>query len=95
VFKISLDQKDLVLLESIRCYFEVGVICKQGNKAVIYMLTSIAYIEVIINHFDQYTLSQKLKDFVLFKQGFYIINNKEHLTAEGVSKLVNIRASMN
>lgn len=32
---------------------------------------------------------------MLFKQAFCIIKNKEHLTAEGVSKLVNIRASMN
>ena len=85
-----------MLLESIKSYFEVGVIRKQGDKAVSYMLTSIADIEIIINHFDKYPLlSQKLKDYELFKQAFCIIKNKEHLTAEGVSKLVNIRASMN
>ena len=96
VFKIALHQKDLVLLESIRSYFELGVIRKQGDKSVSYMLTSVADIEVIINHFDKYPLlSQKLKDYVLFKQAFLIIKNKEHLTVEGVSKLVNIRASMN
>ena len=71
------------------------MIRKQGDKAVSYMLTSIADIEVIINHFDKYPLlSQKLKDYVLFKQAFCLIKNKEHLTDEGVRKIVNIRASM-
>lgn len=85
-----------MLLESIKSYFERGIIRKQGDKSLIYMLTSVADIEVIINHFDKDPLlSQKLKDYVLFKQAFCIIKNKEHLTVEGFSKLVNIRASMN
>jgi hypothetical protein len=51
---------------------------------------------VIINHFDRYPLlSQKLADYELFKKAFYIIQNKEHLTMEGLNKLVAIRSSLN
>jgi len=50
----------------------------------------------IINHFDSYQLkTQKHADFLLFKLAFDIVNNKEHLTAEGLRKLISIRASLN
>jgi len=96
VFKIDLHPKDLVLLESIRSYFGVGKIRKQGAKVISYMITSIVDLEVIIHHFDKYPLlTQKQMDYVLFKKAFCLIKNKEHLTTEGVSKIANIRASMN
>lgn len=48
----------------------------------------------IINHFDKYPLiSQKRADFELFKQVFLI--NKEHLTIEGLQKIVAIKYSIN
>ena len=40
-------------------------------------------------------LTQKAADYALFKQGFEIISNKNHLTIEGIEKLVSIKASMN
>jgi hypothetical protein len=40
-------------------------------------------------------LTQKRADYLLFKQVVAIMNNKEHITSEGLQKIVNIRASMN
>ena len=40
-------------------------------------------------------LTQKLADYLLFKQVVELINNKAHLTIEGLQKIVNIKASMN
>lgn len=52
--------------------------------------------EILIKHFDEYPLiTQKLSDYLLFKQAFELIKCKIHLTQEGLEKLVNIRASMN
>lgn len=51
---------------------------------------------VIINHFDKYPLiSQKLADYLLFKQAFDLVKSKNHLTTEGLHKIVALRASIN
>jgi hypothetical protein len=51
---------------------------------------------VIIPHFDKYPLlTQKRADYLLFKQVVVIMKNKEHLTSEGLTKIISIRASIN
>jgi hypothetical protein len=40
-------------------------------------------------------LTQKLSDFLLFKQVVELIINKKHLTIEGLYQIINIKASMN
>ena len=40
-------------------------------------------------------LTQKQTDFKLFCLIIDLINKKEHLTLEGIEKIINIRASMN
>jgi LAGLIDADG endonuclease len=51
---------------------------------------------VVIEHFDKYPLiTQKLADYILFKQAYNIILNKEHLTFKGLNQLVSIKGSQN
>ena len=51
---------------------------------------------LIIPHFDKYPLlTQKKADFELFKLAVEIMNQKGHLTPEGLQEIVNIKASMN
>ena len=53
-------------------------------------------LKVIIDHFDKYPLlSKKLADYLLFKQAFKLVLLKEHLTEEGVLKIVALKASIN
>ena len=41
-------------------------------------------LEVIIPHFDKYPLvTQKLADYILFKEIVSLMKNKEHLTLDG------------
>lgn len=40
-------------------------------------------------------ITQKYADYLLFKQAVLLILNKEHLTLEGLEKIVAIKASMN
>ncbi len=72
-------------------------ITKHGKQAVQYRVSSSQeLIDVIIPHFEKYPLiTQKKVDFILFKQVLYLMNNKEHLTQEGIQKIVNIKASIN
>jgi hypothetical protein len=51
---------------------------------------------VIIPHFDKYPLlTQKQADLLLFKPAVDLINDGEHLTPEGIIKIVSIKASIN
>jgi len=96
-FSIGLHVRDRALLDSIQAFFGVGNI--RSNKATnsfMYSVYSIKELEVIINHFDKYPLiTQKWADYQLFKQVVLLMKNKEHLTTEGISRIICIRASMN
>lgn len=51
--------------------------------------------QIIIDHFDKFPLlTQKVKDYRLFKKAYSIIINKEHLTKEGLDKLIAIKYFM-
>lgn len=97
VFSIHLHYKDIVLLHRIKDYFGVGGVCvHKKSESAIFSVQSVKDCKVIIEHFDKYPLlTQKLADFELFKQAVGILVNKEHLTIEGLHKVVSIRASMN
>ena len=50
----------------------------------------------LIPFFDKYPLEgTKLLDFEDYKKTFKIIKSKEHLTPEGFSKILKIKAEMN
>jgi hypothetical protein len=74
----------------------VGQIYNNGNGAYQYRVYSMKDLSVIIAHFDKYPLlTQKLADFLSFKRVIELMNRKEHLTTEGLRKIVGIKASMN
>jgi hypothetical protein len=61
-----------------------------------FQVTKLGDLVFIIKHFKIYPLkTQKYADFLLFKEAFDIINNKKHLTIEGLHELISIRASLN
>nr|YP_009240557.1 LAGLIDADG endonuclease [Pyronema omphalodes]AMO66529.1 LAGLIDADG endonuclease [Pyronema omphalodes] len=94
-FGITLHRKDRRLLERVKNYFNVGTIF-ENDREVAYKVVRTEDIATIIKHFDKYPLvTQKLADYLLFKQAFLIIQNKDHLTIEGFTKLIAIRASIN
>ena len=52
--------------------------------------------EVIIPHFDKYPLiTQKLADYILFKEIVNLMKNKEHLTLDGLNQILSLKASLN
>jgi hypothetical protein len=95
-FKITLHKKDRDLLDQIKNFFGVGEISKHGEKTINYGVRSIKDLQLIIKHFDKFTLkTKKLNDYKLFKLAFDIIKNKEHLTKDGFNKLLSIKSLMN
>ena len=95
-FLITLHYKDLALLESIKNYFKVGSISKQGSYTFQFRTNSVKDLTVIINHLNKYPIiSQKFADYELFKEAYNLIKKKEHLTDDGLRKILAIKASIN
>jgi hypothetical protein len=99
IFKIQLHSKELPLINLIKSFFkDVGNIdVNKTRDSVAYTVNSVKDIKnIIIPHFEKYPLiSKKRADFILFKSAVELINNKQHLTLEGLNKIVAIKASMN
>ena len=95
-FQIHLHKKDLFVLEAIQNLLGVGKIYVQGASSVEYRVFSIKELEVVLDHFDKFPLiTQKYGDYFLFKQAYLLLINREHLTPEGLRKIISIKASMN
>ena len=96
IFSISLHNKDIKLLEAIQRTLKTGKIYKHGVDSTQYRVSSLKNLQIITDHFDSYPLiTQKSADYLLFKQAIAIIKNKEHLSIEGLLKLVGIKATLN
>ena len=96
-FQITSHVKDRAVLENIKDYFEgIGSIHNDGHNCLQYRVSSNKDLNLIIKHFEEYPLiTQKRADYLLFKSILVICNLKEHLTHDGLKKIVNIRASIN
>lgn len=95
-FQIELHRKDEAILESIQSMLGVGKIYRSRSDSSMLQVSSFKDMPAVLDFFDKYPLiTQKLADYLLFKQAYEMIKNKEHLTLEGLSKLVGIKASLN
>lgn len=95
-FQIAVHKKDLYLLKHINNFFGVGTITKQRSESINYRVRSVKDLAIIISHFEKYPLlTHKYLDYKLFKKVVELIQSKEHLTTEGLQKIVAIKASMN
>ena len=75
---------------------KVGGITKHGSQSIQFRVSSLKDLAVIINHFYKYPLHlQKGADFEAFKRVFDLMLKKEHLTIQGLRKIVTIKSSMN
>ena len=84
------------MLKLIQSFFGVGKIYKHGKNSLELRVSGLKNLRVIIKHFDKYPLiTKKLADYLLFKQAVDLVQEKAHLTKEGLLKLVSIKASLN
>lgn len=96
VFAIGLHKKDKMILEMLQSYFSGGKIYKHSEDMLQLQIFSIKDLIKVLEHFDQFPLlTQKQFDYKQFKQAIYMIKNREHLTVDGLTKLVEIKAYMN
>ena len=96
-FVIELHVKDITILEAIKNTLGVGTVRKISKRDMVrYSVESMRDLPKIIAHFDEYELkSAKFSDYLLFKKCLELIQNKEHLTENGLLQIVNIKSSLN
>ena len=96
IFQISLHKKDKQLLERLRDFFGVGRVAIRSDDSVVYEVSSLKDLPSILKHLEAYPLiTDKWADLQLFKEVVELMMKQEHLTREGLAKIVNIKASMN
>ena len=98
IFQIDLHKKDLELLKTIQAFFKgVGFISMSNTRdSAAFRVRSLEDLKVIIAHFDKFPLkTQKQADFTIFKEVINLMNKGEHLTKDGLDKIINIKASIN
>lgn len=83
-------------MKLIQAYFGgIGVLSIRKTVAL-WRVRSFKNLKIIIDHFDRYPLiTKKRLDYLLFKEVFQMVTNKDHLTEEGIKKIVNLRAYIN
>ena len=97
-FQLGLHRKDYDVLSHLQLYLEGagGIYLARKGEFVNYIISSIKDLNKLVIHLEKYPLlTQKAVDFFLFKQIIDLINNKAHLTVEGLNQIVNLKASMN
>ncbi|KAG0121836.1 cytochrome oxidase I intronic ORF 5 [Tuber indicum] len=97
-FKITAHITDLDLMLNLKQFFceDIGKM-ENFKDTCTYCVNKLKDIlEIIIPHFDKYPLAtQKLADYMLFKEIVSLMKNKEHLTLDGLKKIISYKASLN
>ena len=98
-FQIKFHEKDRALLLLIQNYFGgIGYISKINDKSTVeFRVSDITSLNnIIIPHFEKYTLiTNKYKDFLIFKQIVSLMLENKHTYLEGLKEILEYRASLN
>jgi len=96
---IELHSRDVNILEQIKDYFNdihFMIYVNEKRKLTRLDIYSLKDLAVLIKYFEKYPLiTQKRVDFELWKEAFKITEDNEHLTLEGLLKIVGIKSLMN
>ncbi len=94
--RIVQHQRDEKILHQIQNYFGFGnVVVNNGDRKEV-RFRGMENLNKICNFFKKYPLqTSKQKNFEMFSKIITMMNNKEHLTNEGLNKIANLTSKMN
>ena len=99
-FRIVQHEKDETVLYKIKDYFGFGDVRinrtdHHGTRKE-FRVRGLENLNKIINFFNKYKLNtSKRKDFEIFSEVIQLMNNKKHLTKEGLNKIAKLISEMN
>jgi hypothetical protein len=83
-------------LENIQNCLGIGKIYALRKDSIHYSINKMSDFKVLIDHLERYPLmTQKFGDYEIFKRVYNLVLNKEHLTLEGLHKILALKASFN
>ena len=97
-FQLGLHKKDFDILSQLQLFLggAGAIYLARKRESANYIISSMKDLNKLILYLEKYPLlTQKSADLFLFKQIINLINNKAHLTVEGLNQIVNLKASMN
>lgn len=97
IFSVTQHSRDIELLQRFITFFGCGYVQADGISKYQFQVRSLADLtNIIIPFFEQFPLvSAKRLDFEDFKLVVGMLNLGEHLTAEGLTRIREIKAKMN
>jgi len=94
----NISQKDRVILSWIKKILGCGTLRERLDGVVYYEVTNVTSLkEKIIPFFIKFNFisSRKKTNFSIFKQIVELMSEKEHLNAEGLKKVLQLRETLN
>ena len=95
-FRVVQHQRDEKILYEIKEFFGFGKVTKNHNDRKEFRVRGIKNLNEIVKFFKKYSLkNSKQKNFELFSEIIQLMNNKQHLTKEGLEKITKLSSQMN
>lgn len=92
----QIDQKSFILLNIIKEYLGGNIGYRKSQDTYYYGSTNFGSAKRIIQYFDKYHLqSRKHISYLRWRKVYRLIQNKEHLTDKGLSKILKIKSLIN
>jgi len=94
----NVSQKDRVILTLFKRYLQCGTLRMREDGIWYYEVNNLrAIVENVIPFFEKFRFlsSKKKNDFRVFKQIVKILENNEHLTEDGIKKILSLRKKLN
>lgn len=97
IFKVTQTFKNVQVLYALKTFFGVGLVKSQCETVWEFTVSRFEHLQTkIIPFFEKYNLhSSKKFDFYRFRKVSIYMAREEHLTAEGMQKIEQIRKRMN
>jgi len=92
----QIDQKTYELLEMIKDYLGGNIGYRKSQDTYYYGSTNFGSAKNVIHYFDRYNLqSKKHISYLRWRKVYILIQNKEHLTEKGLTKIMKRKALLN
>jgi len=92
----QIDQKSNFLLNMLKEYLGGNIVYRKSQDTYYYGSTNFGSAKKIIEYFDQYHLqSRKHISYLRWRKVYRLIQDKEHLTDKGLSKILKIKSLIN
>ena len=96
-FTVVQHQKDIQILHALKAYFKCGVVRTNHGDRYAYRVRGIEHLtSIIVPFFEKNTLKTKKNlDFLAFRDVLHLMQQKKHLTKEGIDSIQHIASAMN